>query len=60
MGKKLPPSQKYGAPLYAAAWPSANLVFVAGGGGKKSSGMKNRCNCRTLFNQRQTFGTQSK
>ena len=44
MGKNAPPSQKYGAPLYAVAWPTQELLFVAGGGGKKSSGIKNRCN----------------
>lgn len=55
MGKKLPPSQKYGAPLYAAAWPSDNLLFIAGGGGKKSSGMKNRCDSRNLQNLRDPF-----
>ena len=46
MGRKAPPfSQKYGAPLYAVAWPTQELLFVAGGGGKKSSGIKNRCTC---------------
>jgi len=43
MGKKPPPATKYGAPLYAVAWPTQELLFIAGGGGKKSSGIKNRC-----------------
>lgn len=42
MGKQAQQSRKYGAPLYAAAWPEGDTVFVAGGGGKKSSGIKNR------------------
>ena len=37
------PSRKYGAPLYCASWPAGEYLFVAGGGGKKSSGIKNRC-----------------
>ena len=45
MGRKPPPSQKYGAPLYAVAWLSPEVLFIAGGGGKKSSGIKNRCVC---------------
>lgn len=43
MGKQAKQSRKYGAPLYAVAWPAGGLVFFAGGGGKKSSGIKNRC-----------------
>jgi hypothetical protein len=43
MGKQAKQSRKYGAPLYAVAWPEGGLVFFAGGGGKKSSGIKNRC-----------------
>ena len=42
MGKQAKQSRKYGAPLYAVAWPEGGLVFFAGGGGKKSSGIKNR------------------
>ena len=28
---------KYGTPLYCAAWPAGEHLYVAGGGGKKSS-----------------------
>ncbi|KAK9832796.1 hypothetical protein WJX81_001956 [Elliptochloris bilobata] len=34
--------RKYGTPLYCAAWPAGEHLFVAGGGGKKSSGIANR------------------
>ena len=47
MGKKKP-IQKYGAPLYCAVWPDGDYVLVAGGGGKKSSGIANRF-CILLF-----------
>lgn len=43
MGRQAKQSRKYGAPLYAAAWPEGDLIIFAGGGGKKSSGIKNRC-----------------
>jgi hypothetical protein len=49
MGKQAKQSRKYGAPLYAVAWPEGGLVFFAGGGGKKSSGIKNRCLCRATL-----------
>lgn len=39
---KKEPARKYGAPLYGAAWPAGNIFYVAGGGGKPSSGIKNR------------------
>mmetsp|Transcript_10317 Transcript_10317/g.31048 ORF Transcript_10317/g.31048 Transcript_10317/m.31048 type:complete len:383 (-) Transcript_10317:443-1591(-) len=50
MGKP-PPARKYGAPLYAAAWPTGSTVYVAGGGGKKSSGIKNRVVAAVVTNQ---------
>jgi len=34
--------RKFGAPLYAAAFPAANYVLVGGGGGKGNHGLKNR------------------
>jgi len=34
--------QNYGCPLYSAAWVSNEAVIMAGGGGKKSSGIKNK------------------
>eukprot|EP00892_Ulva_mutabilis_P012725 jgi/Ulvmu1/9825/UM056_0066.1 len=33
---------KFGQPLFAAAWPCAKLLLVAGGGGKPGSGIENR------------------
>ena len=42
MGKKQN-VRKYGAPLYCAVWPAGDYALVAGGGGKKSSGIANRC-----------------
>ncbi|CAL8464126.1 g3661 [Coccomyxa elongata] len=42
MGKKKEQSPKYGAPLYCASWPAGDFVLVAGGGGKKSSGIPNK------------------
>ena len=41
MGRKIVP-RKYGTPLYCAAWPAGEHLYVAGGGGKKSSGIPNR------------------
>ena len=41
MGRK-PAPRKYGTPLYCAAWPAGEHLYVAGGGGKKSSGIANR------------------
>lgn len=41
MGRKQE-ARKYGAPLYCAAWPEGDYALVAGGGGKKSSGISNR------------------
>lgn len=35
-------ARKYGAPLYACAWPAPGVVLLGGGGGKKSSGIPNR------------------
>lgn len=40
---KTEPARKYGAPLFGAAWPSGSVFYAAGGGGKASSGIKNRC-----------------
>mmetsp|Transcript_46520 Transcript_46520/g.118745 ORF Transcript_46520/g.118745 Transcript_46520/m.118745 type:complete len:409 (+) Transcript_46520:152-1378(+) len=34
--------QSCGCPLYSAAWVSPSAVLMAGGGGKKSSGIKNK------------------
>ena len=45
MGKKKPPGanvKKFGAPLYASAWADHRCLIVAGGGGKRSSGIPNR------------------
>ncbi|BDA49251.1 probable prolactin regulatory element-binding protein [Coccomyxa sp. Obi] len=42
MGKKKEQSPKFGAPLYCASWPAGDFVLVAGGGGKKSSGIPNK------------------
>lgn len=36
------PSFKYGMPLFGAAWPDGNTIYVCGGGAKTSSGIKNR------------------
>lgn len=36
-------SRKFGAPLYCAAWPAGSYPIVGGGGGKRSSGIPNRC-----------------
>ena len=41
MGRKAAP-RKYGVPLYCAAWPAGEHLFVAGGGGKKGFGIGNR------------------
>jgi len=35
-------TKKYGQPLYASAWLDERTALVAGGGGKKSSGIPNR------------------
>jgi len=34
--------QKFGAPLYAGAFLTDELLVLGGGGGKKSSGIPNR------------------
>ena len=34
--------KKFGMPLYASAWADERTVLVAGGGGKRSSGIPNR------------------
>lgn len=36
-------SFKYGMPLYGAVWPEGDAIFLCGGGGSASSGIKNRC-----------------
>ena len=33
---------KYGQPLFAAAWPCADIILVAGGGGRPGTGIENR------------------
>lgn len=45
MGNKKKPSNvfHYGMPLYGAAWPAGDRLFVCGGGGQSASGIKNRC-----------------
>jgi|TARA_B110000977_G_scaffold160592_1_gene205047 prolactin regulatory element-binding protein len=40
--KLTPNTKKFGMPLYASAWVDGRTVLVAGGGGKKSSGIPNR------------------
>eukprot|EP00192_Tetraselmis_astigmatica_P012728 CAMPEP_0117681084 /NCGR_PEP_ID=MMETSP0804-20121206/18756_1 /TAXON_ID=1074897 /ORGANISM="Tetraselmis astigmatica, Strain CCMP880" /LENGTH=399 /DNA_ID=CAMNT_0005490743 /DNA_START=40 /DNA_END=1239 /DNA_ORIENTATION=+ len=35
-------AKKYGCPLYSAAWVSGSVLLMAGGGGKKTSGIKNK------------------
>uniref|UniRef100_A0A061R5G7 Prolactin regulatory element-binding protein n=1 Tax=Tetraselmis sp. GSL018 TaxID=582737 RepID=A0A061R5G7_9CHLO len=35
-------NKKFGCPLYSAAWASPSCVVLAGGGGKKTSGIKNK------------------
>ena len=45
MARRKPPApnvKKFGAPLYASAWIDDRVALVAGGGGKKSSGIPNR------------------
>ena len=45
MARRKPPApnvKKFGAPLYASAWIDDRVPLVAGGGGKKSSGIPNR------------------
>lgn len=45
MARRNPPApnvKKFGAPLYASAWIDDRVALVAGGGGKKSSGIPNR------------------
>ena len=37
-----PNMKKFGAPLYASTWADERTLIVAGGGGKKSSGIPNR------------------
>ena len=37
------PAKKFGTPLYCAVWPKGDYAFVAGGGGKSSSGIANKC-----------------
>ena len=39
MGKTPARARKYGMPVYAAAWPTGDTVYLAGGGGH---GIKNR------------------
>ena len=39
---RAPNVKKFGAPLYASAWIDDRVPLVAGGGGKKSSGIPNR------------------
>jgi len=39
---KPPKARKYGQPIYAGAWLDDRTALVAGGGGKKSSGIPNR------------------
>lgn len=33
---------KYGQPLFAVAWPCADIILVAGGGGRPGTGIENR------------------
>jgi prolactin regulatory element-binding protein len=40
--KPKPNTKKFGMPLYASAWADERSLLVAGGGGKKSSGIPNR------------------
>jgi prolactin regulatory element-binding protein len=40
--KPKPNTKKFGMPLYASAWVDERSLLVAGGGGKKSSGIPNR------------------
>ena len=40
--KPKPNAKKFGMPLYASAWVDERSLLVAGGGGKKSSGIPNR------------------
>ena len=40
--KPRPNMKKFGMPLYASAWLDERTLVVAGGGGKKSSGIPNR------------------
>ena len=58
MARKKWNDQKYGAPLFCAAWPQGRFLLVAGGGGKKGCGIPNRlakahlhlqCRRRTLI-----------
>ncbi|KAK9814839.1 hypothetical protein WJX72_012445 [[Myrmecia] bisecta] len=51
MGKQTE-SRKFGAPLYCAAWPPGEFVYMAGGGGKKSSGIPNRIVIAKYHNRR--------
>jgi len=37
-----PNMKKFGSPLYASTWADHRTLIVAGGGGKKSSGIPNR------------------
>lgn len=42
MVKQSPNIFRYGMPVYGVAWPEGDLIFVCGGGGSASTGVKNR------------------
>jgi hypothetical protein len=42
MSKQAPNKFAYGMPIYGAAWPEGDIIFVCGGGGSASTGVKNR------------------